>query len=203
MITATEALDRLKTGNRRFVEGRSLFSEMVNEQRREKLVTGQNPWAVILGCSDSRAPAEILFDLGLGDLFVIRVAGNVVAPSGVGSIEFAVESYGTPLVVVLGHTNCGAIQATLDTLAHPEQAPSTNLNSIVSRIRPSVETLMETDLVDQPETLAVKAMRANVRTSVSQIRHSSPMLEQRVQSGRLKVVGAQYSLASGEVEFFC
>lgn len=202
MIDSDEALERLQAGNRRFVEGRSLFSELVNQQRRAQLVTGQNPWAIILGCSDSRAPAEILFDLGLGDLFVIRVAGNVVAPSGVGSIEFAVESYGTPLVVVLGHTNCGAIQATLEALAHPEKTPSLNLNSIVSRIRPTIETLTETDLIEKPEELAVKAVRANVRASVNQIRHSSPMLEQRVQSGQLKVVGAQYSLASGEVEFF-
>lgn len=202
MITADEALERLKTGNQRFAEGNSQYNELVNEQRRNTLVEGQNPWAVVLGCSDSRAPAEILFDIGLGDLFVIRVAGNIVAPSGVGSIEFAVESYGTPLVVVLGHTNCGAIDATLNALQHPEAIHSYNLTSIVSRIRPSLETLMETDLVNNPEELAKVAVRANIRASVSQIRYSSPMLEQRLQSGQLKVVGAQYNLQSGKVDFF-
>ena len=201
MISADEALERLKAGNQRYVDGNTRYAELVNEQRRSKLVEGQLPWAVVLGCSDSRAPAEIIFDHGLGDLFVIRVAGNIVAPSGVGSIEFAVESYGTPLVVVLGHTDCGAIHATLETLKHPEAQHSHNLNSIVSRIRPTLETLAETELSAQPEELAKYAVRANIRASVNHIRYSSPILEQRVQSGMLKVVGALYSLDSGIVHF--
>ncbi|MEJ2042659.1 MAG: carbonic anhydrase [Reinekea sp.] len=201
MISADEALERLKAGNQRYVDGDTQYAELVNEQRRNKLVEGQLPWAVVLGCSDSRAPAEIIFDHGLGDLFVIRVAGNIVAPSGVGSIEFAVESYGTPLVVVLGHTDCGAIHATLDALKHPEALHSHNLNSIVSRIRPALETLFETDLNSQPDELVKYAVRANIRASVNHIRYSSPIIEQRVQSGMLKVVGAQYSLDTGEVTF--
>ncbi len=202
MITSEEALERLKSGNARYADGKSRFNEVVNVQRRAHLVGGQNPWAIILGCSDSRAPAEIIFDHGLGDLFVIRVAGNIVAPSQVGSIEFAVESYQTPLVVVLGHTSCGAIDATLEALKNPEAQHSHNLNSIVSRIRPSLETLYETELANQPEKLALYAVRANIRASVSQIRYSSPSLEQRVQSGTLQVVGAQYSLDTGVVDFF-
>lgn len=201
MITSNEALERLVSGNKRYLNGETQYTELVNEQRRNNLVGGQEPWAVILGCSDSRVPGEIIFDHGLGDLFVIRVAGNIVAPSQVGSIEFAVEAYGTPLVVVLGHTNCGAIHATLDALKNPEATHSHNLNSIVSRIRPSLETLVETDLAKSPDELAKYAVRANIRASVSQIQYSSPILEQRVQSGQLKVVGAQYSLDTGKVDF--
>lgn len=201
MITWNEALERLKTGNDRYLNGETQYTELVNAQRRNKLVGGQEPWAIILGCSDSRVPGEIIFDHGLGDLFVIRVAGNIVAPSQVGSIEFSVESYGTPLVVVLGHNNCGAIHATLNALQNPHATHSHNLNSIVSRIRPSLETLVETDLVKSPEELAKYAVRANIRSSVNQIRYSSPMLERRVQSGQLKVIGAQYSLDTGKVDF--
>lgn len=201
MITADEALDRLKQGNQRYLKGETQYSEFVNAQRRDSLVAGQNPWAIVLGCSDSRAPAEILFDLGLGDLFVIRVAGNIVAPSQVGSIEFAVESYDTPLIVVLGHTQCGAIDATLNALKNPKAAHSHNLNSIVSRIRPTIETLVETDLRDNPAELAKFAVRANIRASVNHIQYASPLLENRVQAGSLKVVGAQYSLETGVVDF--
>jgi carbonic anhydrase len=201
MITATEALESLKQGNLRFVEGKTQYSELVNPQRRSNLIEGQKPRVIILGCSDSRVPAEMIFDHGLGDLFVIRVAGNIVAPSQVGSIEFAVESYGTPLVVVLGHTHCGAIQATLDALRNPEAVHTHNVNSIVSRIQPSIETLYETELSEKPEELARFAVRANIRASVSQIRSSSPLLEQKVQSQLLQVVGAQYSIETGVVDF--
>jgi len=201
MINAKDALERLQNGNQRFVTEMSQQSELASERRRHKLVEGQHPFAVILGCSDSRVPAEIVFDQGLGDLFVIRVAGNIVAPSQLGSIEFAVETYGTPLVVVLGHTHCGAIQATLDSLKNPEAQPSHNLNSIVSRIRPALETLVETELQHDESELVRYAVRANIRTSVSQIRYSSPILEKYIQSGSLKVVGAQYSLETGIVDF--
>ncbi|WP_320821526.1 carbonic anhydrase [Reinekea sp.] len=201
MKTSAEILDRLKAGNQRFVGELSEHRELSSEQRRNSLVEGQMPFAVILGCSDSRVPAEIVFDQGLGDLFVIRVAGNIVAPSQVGSIEFAVEAYGTPLVVVLGHTHCGAIQATLDALKNPQTQPSYNLMSIVSRIRPSIETLVETDLKHNEEELVRFAVRANIRASVSQIQYSSPILEKYIQSGNLKVVGAQYSLETGIVDF--
>lgn len=201
MISSAEVLTRLKAGNQRFVGELSEHSELSSERRRNSLIDGQTPFAVILGCSDSRVPAEIVFDQGLGDLFVIRVAGNIVAPSQVGSIEFAVETYGTPLVVVLGHTQCGAIQATLDALKNPETQPSFNLMSIVSRIRPSIETLVETELKHDEDALVGFAVRANIRASVSHIQYSSPILEKHIQSGNLKVVGAQYSLETGIVDF--
>ena len=152
--------------------------------------------------SDSRVPAEIIFDQGLGDLFVIRVAGNIVASSQVDSVEFAAERFGTPLVVVLGHSKCGAIDATLEELMLPKERRSRNLKSIVNRVRPSVEALLATELKHDPDALKALAVRANVRASVNQIRHGSPGLEQLIQRERLLVVGAEYSLDTGEVDFF-
>jgi carbonic anhydrase len=147
-------------------------------------------------------PAEIVFDQGLGDLFVIRVAGNIVASSQVGSVEFAAERFGTPLVVVLGHSRCGAVLATLEELMRPRDNQSRNLRSIVDRIRPSVETLLVTDLRHDLDALVGHAIRANVRVSANHPRHGSEVLEQLIQRGRLLVVGAEYSLETGEVEFF-
>jgi carbonic anhydrase len=166
------------------------------------LVDAQAPFAIILGCSDSRVPAELVFDQGLGDLFVIRVAGNIVAPSQVGSVEFAASRYGTRLVVVLGHTQCGAILATIDELQQPVEEQSRNLHSIVSRVRPSVQGLMNTELRHDMESLIHHAVRANVRASADHLRHGSEILEQMIQNDGLKVVGAEYSLETGEVEFF-
>lgn len=168
----------------------------------EELVGGQEPFAVILGCSDSRVPVEMIFDQGLGDLFVIRVAGNIVAPSQVGSVEFAAIKFKTRLVVVLGHTKCGAITATLDAMRQPGDVGSKNLRSIVDRIRPSLETLVEMqDKIDE-ETLVRQAIRANVRASVNHLRHGSVVLEDLIESEGLMVIGAYYSLKTGEVEFF-
>ena len=163
---------------------------------------GQEPHAVVLGCSDSRVPVEVVFDQGFGDLFVIRVAGNVVAPSQVGSVEFAAERFGTRLVVVLGHTRCGAIDATLEELQQGARNPSTNLRSIVNRIRPSVEGLLRTELRHDTAALAREAVRANVRVSASHLRHGSEVLEQLIQTDGLRVVGAEYSLETGQVDFF-
>ncbi|WP_323846831.1 carbonic anhydrase [Microbulbifer magnicolonia] len=202
MMSAAEALRRLQEGNRRFAAGLSGQSTEVDENRRRELLSGQAPFAIILGCSDSRVPAELVFDQGLGDLFVIRVAGNVVAPSQIGSIEFAAECFGTPLVVVLGHSNCGAIQATLDQLERPQGTRSPNLRSIVDRIRPAVEPLLESDTKTDCKKLAAKAVRANVRASANQLRHGSQILEQLVERGDLLIVGAEYSLETGEVDFF-
>jgi len=202
MLTAFEALERLREGNQRFV------AEMLGDQtlssppRRYQLIHNQEPFAIILGCSDSRVPAEIIFDQGLGDLFVIRVAGNIVAPSHIGSIEFAAERFGTRLVVVLGHSHCGAVQATLEQLERPTESRSPFLRSIVDRIRPAVETLMETDLRQNPEALARYAVRANIRASVSHLRHGSQILEQLIAGNQLAVIGAEYSLETGMVEFF-
>lgn len=201
MITALEALERLKVGNQRFISDESSLGTQVTHERRNEVVAGQAPIAIILGCSDSRVPAEIIFDQGLGDLFVIRVAGNIVAPSQVGSIEFAVERFGTPLVVVLGHSSCGAVEATLEGLKNPMGNRSSNLNSIVDRIAPSVETLLETELRDQPDALLHFSIRANIRASVNQLKRGSHVLERSVNSGKLMVVGASYSLKTGNVEF--
>ena len=202
MISAREALDRLRDGNRRFVDGVQQGEIPSNRTRRIELTSGQAPFGIILGCSDSRVPAEIVFDQGLGDLFVIRVAGNIVAASQIGSVEFAAERFGTPLVVVLGHSQCGAVQATVEELMLPREGQSPNLRSIVDRIRPSVEALLDTELRRDPEALISRATRANVRASVNQLRHGSRLLEQRIQSDGLLVVGAEYSLATGVVDFF-
>lgn len=174
----------------------------VDRQRRRELVAGQAPFAIILGCSDSRVPAEIVFDQGLGDLFVIRVAGNVVAPSQVGSVEFAAERFGTRLVVVLGHSMCGAVTATLEELERPRANRSPNLRSIVDRIRPAVETLLETDLRRDRDALLRQAVRANIRASVDHLRHGSRIIEELIQRDGPLVVGAEYSLETGAVEFF-
>jgi carbonic anhydrase len=195
-----QALRRLREGNERFVS--DIRGELHSrEARRLELAAGQAPFAVVLGCSDSRVPAEIVFDQGLGDLFVIRVAGNIVAPSQVGSVEFAVEQFGTRLVVVLGHSRCGAVLATLDQLRRQPQDGSWNVRSIVGRIRPSVEPLLSTELHDRPDDLVREAVRANIRASANELRHGSPLIEQLTERGELLVVGAEYSLESGRVEF--
>ncbi|EPK8854178.1 carbonic anhydrase [Acinetobacter baumannii] len=202
MPTAQEVLDRLKAGNQRFVNGNTSLAKTLSHHERAKMAKDQNPFAIVLGCSDSRVPAEMVFDQGLGDLFVIRVAGNVVAPSQVGSVEFAAERYDCPVVVVLGHSHCGAIQATIDTLMNPEHPPSSNLMSIVNRVRPSVEILMQTDLKNDLKKLSCHAVRSNVFASVNQLRHGSAVLENLIAKGELIVVGAEYSLETGEVTFF-
>ena len=201
MLTAQEALIQLQEGNQRFVEGKSTRNTNYT-QRRNELVDGQTPFAIILGCSDSRVPTEIVFDQGLGDLFVIRIAGNIVAPSQIGSIEFAVETFQTPLVVVLGHTGCGAVAATLNQIRQPQASRSQHLRSIVERIRPAVEPLSEIRPDLAHEHLLERAIRSNVRMSVNQLRHGSSSLEEMYDSGSLWIVGAEYSLESGEVDFF-
>lgn len=200
MVSANEALQRLKDGNRRFVAELGGYGE-TSGQRRRDLAAGQEPFAIILGCSDSRVPAEIVFDQGLGDLFVIRVAGNIVAPSQIGSVEFSAEQHGARLVVVLGHTQCGAILATIDQLGRTSKDQSRNLRSIVDRVRPSVEALMESEMANNPTELVRRAVRNNIRMSVNQLRHGSELLEQLVEHDGLRIVGAEYSLESGVVEF--
>ena len=201
MMSALEGLERLRDGNRRFVAGTGK-GVVTDSSQRLALTGGQAPFAIILGCSDSRVPAEIVFDQGLGDLFVIRVAGNIVAASQVGSVEFAAARFGTRLVVVLGHSQCGAITATVEELQRPTDNQSRNLRSIVDRVRPSVETLLATELRDDPERLVELAVRANIRTSANHLRHGSEILESLIQTDGLMVVGAEYSLMTGVVEFF-
>lgn len=202
MIPAPEALALLQAGNQRFVSEISTRGATGGRARRLELATSQEPFAAILGCSDSRVPVEIVFDQGLGDLFVIRVAGNIVAPSQIGSVEFAAEQFGTRLVVVLGHTQCGAIETTLLQLQRPVENQSRNLHSIVDLIRPSVEGLLATDLRHDVRALGRAAVRANIRASVTRLRHGSDVIEQLVQKDGLMVVGAEYSLSSGVVDFF-
>ena len=202
MISGSEALERLREGNRRFVSDVRGSAALVTQTRRSELAEGQEPFAIILGCSDSRVPAEIVFDQGLGDLFVIRVAGNIVASSQIGSVEFAAERFGTPLVVVLGHSRCGAVLATLEELMRPREKQSRNLRSIVDRIRPSVEGLLATELRHDSEALVQHAVRANIRASANQLRHGSDVLEELIQKARVLVVGAEYSLETGRVDFF-
>lgn len=195
MNSTVDALERLREGNRRFVAGTSNIDEAMISARRAELVGGQSPFAVILACSDSRVPVELIFDQGLGDLFVIRVAGNIVAPSQIGSVEFAAAQLGTRLVVVLGHSNCGAVEATLKELAQDQQQRSPNLRAIVDRIRPAIEPLMGDDVSLND------AVAANVRQSVSQLQHGSQILEQMIETNELTIVGAEYSIESGEVTF--
>jgi carbonic anhydrase len=202
MIAAREALALLQEGNRRFVSDITNRDANASGVRRLELAKTQEPFAAILGCSDSRVPVEIVFDQGLGDLFVIRVAGNIVAPSQIGSVEFAAEQFGTRLVVVLGHTQCGAIETTLQQLQRPIENQSRNLHSIVDLIRPSVEGLLATALRHDLRALARAAVRANIRASVKHLRHGSDIIEQLIQKAGLMVVGAEYSLETGVVDFF-
>jgi len=193
MIPARDALARLREGNRLFVANAS------TPAGRPSGV--QQPFAIILGCSDSRVPAELVFSQGFGDLFVIRVAGNIVAPSQIGSVEFAAERFGTRLAVVLGHTQCGAVAATLEQLRQPQDNQSRNLRSIVERIRPAVEPLLRSPLATDPEALAARAVRANVEASVNQLRRGSAILERLIERDGLLIVGAEYHVEEGTVEF--
>jgi len=197
-----QALERLREGNLRFLSDVRAPAVTTGQTRRSELMAGQTPFAIMLGCSDSRVPAEIIFDQGLGELFVIRVAGNIVAPSQIGSVEFAACLYETPLVVVMGHSMCGAVIATLEELERPSGNRSPNLRSIVNRIRPSVQGLLETELHGDPVALLRQAIRANIRASVNHLRHGSKILEELIEQGSLVVVGAEYSLETGLVDFF-
>jgi len=205
MLEPRQALQRLQEGNIRFtlnVRGPDAF---LSQTRREELSSNQEPFAIILGCSDSRVPAEIVFDQGLGDLFVIRIAGNIVAPSGIGSVEFAASRFGTRLVVVLGHSRCGAILATLEELQQPTENQSRNLRSIVDRVRPSVEELLRTNPRRDSrsmDAIVKDAVRANIRASVANLRKGSEILEGLVREGGLVIVGAEYNLDTGVVDFF-
>ena len=198
-----EALARLKTGNSRFVAGvKSMEAMTSHKQRAELAESGQTPYAIILGCADSRVPAELVFDVGLGDLFVVRVAGNIVAPSLIGSIEFAATNFGTPLCVVLGHTRCGAVAATAEAVVKKQRAPTDHIQNIVLQIEPSVKLAMAasgTSNADLP--LMERAARLNVANSVSQLTERSKVISDLVSEGKLKLVGGIYNLHTGEVEF--
>ena len=199
-VPALDALARLREGNHRFVRNVRSVEAIATQAQRIALVPGQNPFAIVLSCSDSRVPSEMVFDCGLGDLFVVRVAGNIVAPSIVGSVEFAAATFGTELVVVMGHTSCGAIAATLDVLRGGPAQPSENIRDIVDRITPAVAEIVRDGKHDEATSHA--ATRANVRASANHLRHGSRILEQRIADERLVVVGAEYDLETGKVDFF-
>src|SRR3954447_27017055 len=202
MIPAREALQRLREGNLRYADENRSSESVISPRRRAELSDGQEPFATILGCSDSRVPAEFVFDQGVGDLFVIRVAGNIVAASQVGSVEFAAERFKTRLVVVLGHSGCGAVEATIEELRRPMEFQSRNLRFIVDQIRPSVEVLLNSGPRDDHGALMSEATRSNVRASADHLRHGSEILEQLIHTEGLLVVGAEYSLETGVVDFF-
>ena len=202
MISAREALERLKEGNRRFVSGEKNRSNLTNRERRMELLKGQEPFAVVLGCSDSRVPVELIFDQGLGDLFVIRVAGNIAESSQVGTIEFAAERLGARLVVVLGHTRCGAVRATLEIADGPTGELSRNLRTIIDKLRPSVTELPVTETGDELDKLVDEVVRNNIHNTVIHLREESHILDEMVQRDELLVVGAEYSLETGIVDFF-
>ena len=201
MLNALDALASLRAGNQRFVANQST-APLVTHDRRAALVAGQAPFAIVLGCSDSRVPAELVFDQGFGDLFVIRVAGNIVAPSQVGSVEFAAARFGTRLVVVMGHSQCGAVIAAVEDVLGRTSNQSRHLRSIVDRIRPSVQSVLAGRGEADPDALVRDAVRANVRASVDHLRHGSELLEDLSRHDGLKVVGAEYSLETGVVDFF-
>jgi len=197
-----EAIERLREGNRRFVSDVRGRGPLIDHARRHELLAGQEPLAVILGCSDSRVPPEIIFDQGLGDLFVVRGAGNIVAPSQVGSIELAATRFGVNLVIVLGHSVCGAVQLTLEELERPTVGLSSNLAAIVEHIRPSVAALLDSETPGDRADLVKRAVRANIRVSVNYLRQDSAVLNELIRTRGLVVVAAKYSHDTGVVDFF-
>jgi len=201
-ISADRALNRLREGNKRFVSGTVKRDLSFDHRNRQELLAGQSPFAIVLGCSDSRVPAELVFDQGFGDLFVIRVAGNIVAPSQLGSIEFAAERFGVRLVVVLGHSHCGAVQAALEELECPTESPSPSLGFVVGSLLPGAQAAVARAGCEDRDALVSCAVRENIRRSAEQLRRGSPILEQLIRDGGLLVVGAEYSLETGVVDFF-
>ncbi|MEW6380883.1 MAG: carbonic anhydrase [bacterium] len=189
-ITGDQALQILMTGNKQYVAAKLAHPNSTPERRTE-LVKGQHPFAIILSCSDSRVPPEIVFDQGLGDLFVVRVAGNVVDDLALGSIEYAAEHLGVPLIMVLGHEKCGAVTATVE---GGGKAPG-HIDAVVKAIKPAVEKVK-----DQPGDKVENATRANIDMVVEQLKTSKPVLAELVKDGKLMIVGARYDLDTGVVE---
>ena len=196
-----QVVQDLKDGNVRFLEGRSVQSSRASLKKlKEFAEVGQLPKAVVLCCSDSRAPVEMIFDQDIGDLFVIRVAGNIIAPSLVGSVEFAINAFGTNLVLVMGHTQCGAVTATLDHIENPQAIWSENIHDIVSRIKPHIYSIAQVSGLNHEEKLT-KAIWANVMASVNQLSHSSRFIEEHVHQGKIKIIGSVLDLSTGSVDF--
>lgn len=201
-MNADIALKKLIAGNKRYVESTADGAELTITTKRQEVADGQNPFAIILGCSDSRVPAELVFHRGLGDLFVIRVAGNVVAPSQIGSVEFACQHFGTQLVVVLGHSHCGAINATVEALMGDPDDLSPNIASIVDRVTPAVLPIVKRQKFTDHDDLVHQAMRANVEQSVNGLKMRSRILRRMVERDEIKIIGAEYSIETGVVDFY-
>jgi carbonic anhydrase len=191
VITADRALHRLMDGNARFVSGDLIHPDQ-SAKRRSEVLSQQNPFAVVIGCSDSRVPLEIIFDQGIGDIFVIRTAGQVMDEVTIGSVEYAVEHLNVPLTVVLGHDSCGAIKAVLE----GGEAPG-HIGSLIEAIKPAVDEAKRENVVDQVLNASINI---NIRNIVSNLRRSSPILSQKIKDGRLLIVGARYHLDSGRVD---
>ena len=202
LLTSDEALLKLKEGNQRFVEATTTDSFLTTSVDHIRVSREQRPFAIILGCSDSRVPAELVFHCGLGQLFVIRVAGNIVAPSQIGSVEYACQQFGTQLVVVMGHSDCGAVDATVTALKAQDSPVSPNLAAIVERIYPAAHPIVEANPDADLSSLIQMSVRANVKHSVERMKHKSKILEDLVDTGKLRIVGAEYSLQTGIVDFF-
>lgn len=202
MTSAQEALDILRAGNRRFVKGEFDDVAAANRAYPGSLSDGQQPLAVVLACSDSRVPVELVFDQGFGSLFVIRVAGNVAGPTPIGSIEYAVRQFGTPLIVVLGHSQCGAVMATLAELAGEPGQSSPGLRAIVDRVRPAVEPILAAHSDYRDASVIEQSVRANIRASVRRLSNGSRVIDKLIGAGELLVIGAEYSIETGRVEFF-
>jgi len=201
MLLADDIVESLKAGNQRFLNGESVQCPRLSlDKLKDFAARGQFPKAIVLCCSDSRAPVEMIFDQDIGDLFVIRVAGNVVAPSLVGSVEFATTLFGISLVLVMGHSGCGAVRATMEYIENPQALPSENIHDIVGRIKPQVFPISQRPDLSPEEKLA-QAVEANVIASVGQLSHASRLIEGLVQEGRVKILGAVLELETGAVRF--
>lgn len=191
MAPADPSLQALKEGNRRYRTGQARHPRQ-DAARRQEMLPQQRPVAAILGCSDSRVPPEILFDQGIGDLFVIRTAGHVVDDAVLGSVEYAVDHLGVPLVVVLGHTRCGAVTAAVQS-AQAQEKPHGSIGSLVEAILPAVQ-----QTADLPGDPVANAIDAHIRRTAEALA-AVPALAERVRAGTLRIVGARYDLESGEV----
>lgn len=189
-----EALQKLLDGNKRYVEGKFASKDLSDSRRTEILKGGQHPFATIISCSDSRVPPEHIFDQGLGDIFIIRVAGNVVDPIALGSIEYGVEHVHTPLLMILGHSDCGAVKATLGAKGEPEG----NIGAIVKKIQPAVKKAKKKG--GSNEEVLESAIKENIMNVYADVMMKSPVVKELVHEGKLKVVVAEYNLATGKVE---
>lgn len=201
-MKADDALQKLIDGNLRYTHAKSDATDRISSAKHHKVILEQEPFAVILGCSDSRVPAELVFDQGIGDLFVVRVAGNIATPSQIGSIEFACQHFNTQLVVVLGHTRCGAVSATLDSLNNDAEGISENLAAIVDSVKTTAVRVVAENSSASKEELLSKATEANIEQSVRQLEQSSDILRSLIGSEQLKIVGAEYSIETGQVNFY-